>query len=453
MSRSFLAKYLVHYPFHLANGQRLWARKEKFEKTQWLPADSLRERQWDLTRKMLKYAAENVPYYRNRFREAGIRPEDIRTMEDYLHVPVLTKEDIKTHFDSLLCDTRKIKGYARKTSGSSGSPLRVVKDGEALSVMDAVMFRNYNWFGVGIGDRQARFWGSPLDGAGKAKTRAKDFLLNRIRLSPFDQTDASYLGYLRRIREFRPRYIYGYAQTVYNFSRFLAGRGDSLSDLKLLAVILTGEMVYADQVETIERAFGCKVSNEYGCTEAGIIAMTCPEKEMHLMTEYLLIEFERDGRHVSDGEEGDILLTELQGDLMPLIRYRIEDIGSPGNGACRCGRNLPILRSLKGRSDDFILLPGGKRIDPIFFEYILKALPKKYGTVKQFRIVQEEDFRLEIEMCHEGGKFDLAAAEIRAKMAEVLGSTVETNLRKTDVIPVERSGKLRCFVSRVKDAR
>lgn len=448
-----LTKYFANYLFHLLNGKKLWVYKDYFEKSQWLPFDYLKEMQWDRCRKMLKYVYENVPYYREKFKKCAIRPEDIRKIEDYVYVPMLTKEDIKTNFKDLICSTSKITGYSRKTSGSSGSPLHIVKDGEALAVMDAVMFRNYNWFDVKIGDKQARFWGSPLDHVGRAKSNIKDMLLNRIRFSPFNLSNTSYHECYRRIQLFKPKFIYGYAQTVYNFSEFLTSQGYDPAILELQAVVLTGEMIFDAQIEAIEKSFQCHVSNEYGCTEAGVIAMTCPAKRMHLMTDYLFLEFVKDGNHVADEEEGEIILTELYGKIMPLVRYKIEDIGSPGKDRCSCGRNLPLLKNLKGRSDDFIICPDGKKIDPIFFEYILMALPKNIGSVTQFRIVQEKDFHLEIDICYRGDKSELILNAIKLKMADITGNTIDANIRIIDIIPVEQSGKLRCFISNIKTQR
>jgi phenylacetate-CoA ligase len=209
-------------------------------------------------------------------------------------------------------------------------------------------------------------------------------------------------------------------------------------------------MVTREQIATIGAAFKSPVSNEYGCTEVGIIAMECPQKSMHLMIENLLIEFIRNGRHVEPEEEGEIIITELYGSAMPLIRYQVGDIGSYTPTECDCGRGMPLLHNLKGRSDEFIVCPNGKRVDPIVFEYILKEIPSRLGDVTRFRITQRRKDMLEVEICYSGNRYEELAQTATERLRKVLGDDFEFEFRSVDSITAEPSGKLRCFISRLE---
>jgi phenylacetate-CoA ligase len=317
--------------------------------------------------------------------------------------------------------------------------------------MDAVMFRNYRWYGIELGQKEARYWGSPLSLSGRVKVRLKDYLLNRIRFSPFDVSESACRSFVEELRRFAPDYIYGYAQTIYRFAEFILKADIDLSDLTAKAVIVTGEMISVDQIEKIKEAFKCPVSNEYGCTEVGIIAMTCSHDRMHLMADNLFVEFMKNGKHSEPGEEGEIIVTELYGRLMPLIRYQVGDVGYFDDGVCSCGRGLPLLGGIKGRNDEFILCANGKQIDPIIFEYILAEIPERYGRILQFRITQEKGFKLNIEVVYEGRDFQAMIRLIQEKLQWAVGPEFDIEFSAMETIQAEASGKLRCFISRVKD--
>ena len=136
---------------------------------------------------------------------------------------------------------------------------------------------------------------------------------------------------------------------------------------------------------------------------------------------------------------------------MPLIRYQVGDVGYVDDRLCPCGRGLPLLKGIKGRNDEFIICPDGKQIDPIIFEYILNDIPGRFGKITQFRITQEKGFRLDIEACYEGQNPDAMTRVIVEKLQKAVGDGFLINFRIMDSILAEASGKLRCFISRVKE--
>jgi phenylacetate-CoA ligase len=445
-----LRKYFIYHLYYKYTGQRVFYWKNQFTKTQWLDTDAVNKKQFENLRSILKYSYNNIPYYKRRFDEAGIKPADIREEKDVIRIPTIQKKDIIENYNELFPAKYNGKTFIRETSGSSGSPLRLAKGVKSLSVMDAIMYRNYAWFGIDVGEKQGRYWGTPLSSFAKLKTQFKDYVLGRIRFSPFDISEKTCLDFYQQLRKYMPKFVYGYSQTVYRFAYLLDNVNIDLEELKLKAVITTGEMIYSHQLETIEKVFRCPVTNEYGCTELGIIAMQCPQKGMHLMTENLYIEFVKDNRHAVSGEEGEIVLTELFSDLVPLIRYKIGDIGIRSDNICTCGRGLPLLKEIKGRSDDFIICVNGKQVDPIVFEYILQGLPSSLGKISQFRILQINFATLEIEVCYEGKSFSRMCSELDSKLKNILGQEFEIKFHRKESLEADASGKLRCFISQLR---
>lgn len=446
-----IAKHLILYPYFFLNSRLPFKLVRQFEETQWLVGQDSYDRQWKQLKEMLSYAYDNIPYYRKAFASHNVCPSDIRSKDDLLKLPVLSRDDVKSNAEKLRNPSILGRTYTRQTSGSSGSPLHLSKDRECITAMDAVMFRNYGWYGIQMGQKEGRFWGSPLTAKGAAKVKLKDGLMNRVRFSPFDISDSACQAFIRKLRRFVPDYIYGYAQTIVRFSEFVVRHDIDLSDLPIRVVIVTGEMINDGQIALVEQAFKCLVSNEYGCTEVGIIGMTCPDKRMHVMSDNLLVEFVKDGRHAQPGEAGEIVVTELYGKLMPLIRYRVGDIGYFDDGLCTCGRGLPLLGGIVGRNDEFIICPDGRQIDPIIFEYILTEIPPRYGKVRQFRITQEPGWILNVEIVYEGALIDDMVAVVQRKLQTAVGAEFRIAFRSTESLQAEASGKLRCFVSKVRN--
>ena len=444
-----LSKYFVHRPYYLLRDRSFSDLSGEFEHTQSLTPGRLEERQWNRLKRILAHAYQTIPFYSRRFDEHGVAPDQVQAPADLLNLPVLTKEEIRENLDELVCPSAAVRGLPRQTSGSTGSPLRLLKDSTCLRVMDSIMYRDHGWFGIEMGQRQARFWGSPASRLGRVKSRLTDLLANRIRFSPFDISDEACDRFVGAMLRFRPHYVYGYAQTISRFSDYVLGHDVDLGPLHLKAAIVTGEVVRDEQLRNIRAALHCPVSNEYGCTEVGIVAMGCPSGRMHLMIENLFIEFVKDNKHAEPRDEGEIVLTELYGELMPLIRYRVGDMGAAEEGRCECGRGLPLLHRIVGRADEFIVCPGGREVDPIVFEYILKEMPARLGKVTKFRIVQEPDFRLTIDLCYLGARPDRLIPALREQLESYIGSGFDIEFRLRDDIPPEASGKLRCFISKI----
>jgi phenylacetate-CoA ligase len=387
------------------------------------------------------YAYKMIPFYRKLYDANLVNAHKLSGIDDFKRLPVVGKEQISS--DPHCFDRLKYRGlrFKRATSGSTGKPFVFFKDSRSMAMMDAILYRNYSWFGIDIGDKQARFWGVPVGLLGLLKTLCIDYVFNRRRFSAFSLSDENFHVYLKKIRKFRANYIYGYAQCIYQFAWFLYRNMIDVSELGLKAVILTGEMIFINQIELIRSVFRCAVTEEYGCTEVGVIGFRCEFGTMHLM-ENLYVEVLNE----DDNGVGDIVVTESYGRLFPFIRYRVGDRGKKGYKKCECGRNGAILEKLDGRKDDFIVCPNGTRVDPYLLEYIIDSCPKNFGSINQFRIQQKTIEMLDIILVADGDE-DVIKAYVLKKIKHYLDPKMDINLRYTDLIERETSGKLRCFVS------
>jgi phenylacetate-CoA ligase len=395
--------------------------------------------------KLIHHAYEHSPYYKKRFDEIGVHPNEIKGYDDLANLPVLTKLDILKNEKELVTNKTKQQLYARKTSGSTGMTLHFRKEAQALALNDAIMYRCYAWYGIDVGDKQVRFWGVPIDSLARRREQFKDFILNRIRVSAFDISPDSCLQQYERIKRFKPAYFYGYTSAIYGFCLFANKMGLDLNELGLKAVVCTAEKMYPHHRELFHKVFHCPVVDEYGSTENGVIAFQCREGNMHMMSDHLCIEFLNEkNERVKPGEQGKIVITDLAAYEMPMIRYDIGDIGSYTEKICSCGINLPLMEIVEGRKEDFIRTQRGKLVHAAYLCYTLKD-----DAVYEFKMYQKalDSFLVQIVKSPKFGPGSEAILD--RKLRSALDADVKIIFEYVDRIPRDISGKLRYFVSDV----
>lgn len=443
---SSLTANLLLKPAYLLLGEPVATFLSKFDQTQWLSQDDLRRYQLIRLRALLRYVQQHVPHYRREISERGIQVEAIDDLATLSLLPVLTKDDIRKDPEQLRSEVTYFRKMTRKTSGSTGQPLRFQKDRTATGVMNAVMWRSYRWFGIDVGDRQARIWAGPLTRFQKWKMHFTDHLQNRIRLSSFVMTPRAFEHFTRAVVRFKPQYFYGYSQSLYRFAAYTLENRIDLTSLELKAVLATAETMYAHQKESVENALQTRVVNEYGCTEAGIIAIECPKGSLHVMADSLLLEIARDGQVVAPGEEGEILITELYSSLMPLIRYRVGDRGILSKEPCPCGRGLPVLERFTGRITDYILCRDGTLLDPYMIDFFLTARPDFFREVKQWNIRQISESKIVITLCtwHTWSRQDVASY-LQEMFHNVSHQQLDIEFKYEDWLETDPTGKTKMF--------
>jgi phenylacetate-CoA ligase len=438
-----LSKILLKSIYWLRK-EPVWENLKEIENFLKFNINNIEEHQLKKIRSLISIAYEYIPYYRRAMSNLKIVPNDINSLEDFKKFPILTKEDIRNNYGQLCIQDNNVQGFTRRTSGSTGDPLVILKDRNSTAMMDAMMYRSYNLHGIVPGDKQLRIWGTSFGFVDKKKEQIKDFLLNRIRFSAFDLSKGKFNDIIKKIKNFKPDYIYGYAQSVYELANFILQDNVDFGDLNFKAVIVTGEMLFDWQKKIIKNAFCCSVINEYGCTEAGIIAIECQFNNMHVLSDNIFIENYSDNDDFNS-KSYELLITELNNNFSPLIRYQVGDRAAICKIKCSCGNSFPVIRDLKGRSDDFIIFPSGRKVDAYVFEYILKNIPKRVGVINQFQIIQKCKDVLDIYL----NTNSYLQGEIREKIIgswfKRYGSEISIKIHFVTEIPKSPSGKLSCF--------
>ena len=220
-----------------------------------------------------------------------------------------------------------------------------------------------------------------------------------------------------------------------------------MDDLGIKVAFVTSERLYDEQRQQISKTFGCPVANGYGGRDAGFIAHECPAGGMHITAEDIIVEvLSAQGMPLPEGEAGEIVVTHLATKDFPFIRYRTGDIGVLDNKLCSCGRGLPMLKEIQGRSTDFLVSQDGKVMHGLALIYILRDLP----WVRKFKIIQE-DLDLTRVLVVADAKLEPQGVEnIKTGFKARLGQGVSVVVEQVEEIPPEKSGKFRYVVSKVR---
>jgi phenylacetate-CoA ligase len=445
-----LIRYIT-YPIFLRRwgAARQLVYEREFERSQFYTARQLEELQEHRLRALLDHAYRKCPFYRKRFDGAGLHTEDIHRLNDLAAFPCLEKLDIQTHGREMIAEDWPRKDLiADQTGGSTGRPISFSYGNERKCSRKAAAVRHNRWAGWDVGVKVAMVWGAPQD-LPKATWRARlrNSLLDRqLFLDCGHLREDNLLHFHRSLKRFRPRILAGYAQALALLARFLRDR--RLQAYQPHAIVASAEVLSNDDRTLLEDQFGCPVFNRYGCREVSVVASECDAHQgLHTMAEGLLVEIVNNAAAARAGEMGTILITDLLNFAMPLIRYRIGDLGCWEEGACRCGRELPRLRQVVGRITDFLTGADGRLVSGVFLAtYVVAQRP----TLGQVQIRQDLPGKLLYRICP-GPHFDEAQdlSFLREASQRWLGEPTRVEFEFVEDLKPEPSGKFAFSVSSV----
>lgn len=437
----------ILFPLHekLKSHKTLAVHKAQ-EKSQWLSPTEIETLQLANLRRFLVRIGNSVPYYQRLFKELEFDPSAITSLSDLRALPLLDKPTIRAHSDDM--KATGATGLSRfNTGGSSGEPLVFFLGNERVSHDVAAKRRATRWWGVDIGDKEIVVWGSPIElGAQDRVRQLRDWLFRTELLSAFDMSKANLDEFVSRIQSRRPKMMFGYPSSLALMAAHALEKGLRLDNLGVRVVFVTSERLYDHQRQTIEKAFGCPVANGYGGRDAGFIAHQCPAGSLHITAEDMVVEIiDNHGQVVPVGESGEIVVTHLATSEFPFVRYRTGDIGVLASEPCSCGRGLPVLASVEGRTTDFVTASDGTVLHGLALIYVLRDLP----SVKSFRIVQETLHHTRVEVVAD--ESDRAGLQeiIEIPFHQRLGQDVTITIDYVDAITREKSGKYRYVVSKL----
>lgn len=449
MNALFLKK-IIFPAYHKIKGTNLLEKIGELKENQWKSKEELTFLQELKLKHLLAYAYQHVPYYREKFEETGIPMKDLHRHEYFSQIPLLTKKDINKKSDKMISTMKgKNKLLPYSTSGSTGEALYFYYDMQSLAYRSASVIRNQEWLGIRIGDRSSRLWGSPMDlrKALSFRGRLHAWVNNIMFLSSYDMSDINLESYEKKLNNFKPKLLISYPGPLTVFAEYLIKKNKKIQSLK--AIISSAETLFSWQADLIEKAFSCPVYNRYGCREFGDIAQECEKREgLHINADRVFVEILDEAlKPVEDGKSGELVITDLDNYGMPFIRYRIGDISSFKKELCSCGRSLPLLDQVEGRTLDVIRAPNGNRLGGTFWTILFKSRP----GIKSFQVIQDRLEGITVKYVKNPEAVSIDFAAFKSRIQEKCGKNFKVYFDEVSSIPKTSSGKTRFVVSKLKE--
>jgi phenylacetate-CoA ligase len=300
---------------------------------------------------------------------------------------------------------------------------------------------------VDIGDPEIVVWGSPIELGAQDWVRSIRDRFFRTNLIPaFEMSMSKLDGFVEEIRTRRPAMLFGYPSALARIAEHARAQGKRMNDLGIRVAFVTSERLYAEQREKISDVFGCPVANGYGGRDAGFIAHECPAGGMHISAEDIVVEIvDAQGKTLPPGAAGEIVVTHMATESFPFIRYRTGDVGVLDERVCECGRGLPLIKEIQGRTTDFVVASDGTVMHGLALIYVVRDVP----GIARFKIVQESRDYTRVLLVADAAFDSSDTARIQRGMAQRLGPGARVDIEFVDDIPAERSGKYRYVVSKV----
>jgi len=437
-------KWLLLYA-HKIREKRFSSTYYQLRRNQWRPLSELENEQEKNLQNMVNFVYHNVPYYHKLFNKIRITPHEIKKIEDLEKLPILTKDIVKQNIEDFKpTNFEKIKYSEKSTGGSTGVPFRYRVSNYDRFFGWAILYRGWEYGGYNLGDKMVFLAGSSLNVGVEPKLvkLMHEIVRNVKKLSSFDMGDSELTGYVDVINSFKPKFLRGYASSIYFFSNWIEKNHVKIKHSPL-AVFTTSDRLYPQMRERIESVFNCDVFDAYSLNDGGVSAFECPEKKgFHIDTERSILEVVNENCEQLDNGEGRILATSLHNYSMPFIRYETGDVGTASEDVCDCGRGYKLLKEVLGRSVDVFITPEGKNVHGWFFLYIFW----KYCTgIKEYQVVQKTLNKIVIKIVPEDG-FD---EEQLKKIRETIRSKSENwdvDINFVDKIERTDSGKFKFII-------
>ncbi len=402
---------------------------------------------------IVRHAYQEVPFYREAMERLRLRPEDIRTAEDLAHLPVVTSEDVLHAPEAFRPRGLRHEQCLRiDSSGTSGRRKPIHHDATSLFLSLAHGQRQRSVLRPFTG-RATSYREMHAARAGGVHHQIRTFYESHSVRLPGVELTRAYLPLVNvtlaqqveLINRFRPTVLRGYGSQLGSLFRRVAGNGLRIERPKV--VVYGADRMPSSERRLIEDEFEIPVLSTYQAVEALRIGFQCEERQgFHLFVDDVAVRVvDGEGRDVSPGERGHLLLSNLTNRATVLLNYRLGDIVRSSTRPCACGRTLPTIESIEGRSDDLLLLPSGEEVHSLAVLERLQAVP---GIV-QVQLVQEDRDRFELRCVPDPGTARAQAAEaLVGALSASLGMPARARVRWMERIPPDASGKTKAVVSR-----
>jgi phenylacetate-CoA ligase len=377
---------------------------------------------------IINAALSQVPYYQ----KLKIKEKKLSSF------PLLSRQAVAENLDSLLNqDFIENKLISLYTAGSSGSPLHVKMTKKIRQQTYAFWALFYLKMGFKIGEKKASFVGRKIQSPDKNKPpfwryNAYD---KQLLFSSYHMTEENLFYYVKKLNDFKPKIIEGYPLSIYRLAEFIIKNSCKL-EFQLSGISTSSEHFSLEHRSAMEKAFNCKVYDQYGSAESVVFAAECQYGKMHVEPEYGIIEILKENGDIDREGAGELVATTLLNDVMPLIRYRIGDLGEINYRDCLCGRQTAILTNLYGKVGA-VIVSNDKKISTAAI-----ALAFKYAEgIKNSQVTQDQAESILVKLVKNTNYKKTSEDAIVRDLRRMLGEGMIIRIEYVAEIPVGKNGK------------
>jgi phenylacetate-CoA ligase len=416
--------------------------------------DKLEKYKNEQLRKVVNYAFENVRFYHKLFKNSGVSPADIKNAHDLSKLPIIRKTEMRQYNreDLVSKEFRNQKLKTLTTGGSTGQPFSVYICGKEDDWRKAIYLRA----NVTCGQRPRDRW------------VAIDVIERAIETSFFNRLFGVFIrkvvpvtwdrqSQLKAIAKLNPDILDGFSGVMWLLAK--EAEAENVESIRPRIIFGTGDLADKASRDYLEKVFNAPYYDQFGCSEVDRTAWQCRERfGYHIDEDSVIMQFvDKNGEEVASGERGEIVYTSLFNYAMPFIRYGTMDIGVPMGEECPCGRKLPLMKVVEGRSNSFLVFPDGHVVSPMSFIETLKAFTLA-EEIDQYRVIQKTKDLIEVYVKKTNENVDeekirswLLAniSEGLPKVEKVDLSDVTFEVKFVDQFPLSGRGKLNVVVSHV----
>ena len=392
-------------------------------------------------RKLIEYAYENVPFYKNIFIKNKLSVDDIMTKDDLVKLPILTKKIIREAGSEIQSiDYPKRWTISSGSSGSTGEPLFFLLSKEAYSLNLAANLRGWYWMGFRLGDKYIKISQNPRN---KKLKNIQDFVSRNKYLSINPMVDCNFKYILDTIEKYRPKVIRSYPDPLFFLAEYKAKHKDY--NYIPASITTTGNTLFPETRKFIENTFGCAVFDAYSC-EGTPNVFECPTHEFyHITDEYAITEVLDENNNVINDGVGRLISTDLWNFAQPFIRYDTQDIVEISSTPCKCGKKLKRIKRILGRDNDIIIAPNGRKFIVHnftgFFQRDDKHLKR---SIESFQVRRKGNIISILLIVNEN--YDNSVKEyIRNYWKNEMN--MDIIVKEVDQIPLTKSGKRRFIIN------